>query len=72
MSGSPFPGGTGELLGQDFEGDVTAEADVFGAINDAHTTAAELIEDAVMGERLADHPWEKDSRPEYIWGRKVR
>ena len=40
----------GEFLGQKLQGDKTAEARVFGFIDHAHATAAELLDDPVMGD----------------------
>ena len=45
----------GEVVGQKFESDESVQASVFGLINDAHATTTELIDDAVMGDGLADH-----------------
>ena len=42
----------GERFGEKFEGHGAAEFEVFGAIDDAHATAAELFDDAVMGDGL--------------------
>ena len=44
----------GQAFGKEFQGDGTMKAGVFGLIDDTHATAAELIQDAVMGERLSD------------------
>jgi len=44
-----------ELVGQKFEGDEAAEFGVFRLVDDAHTAAAELLDDAVMRDSLADH-----------------
>ena len=45
----------GHVVGQEFEGDETAEFGVFGLVNDAHAAAAKLFEDAVMRDGSADN-----------------
>jgi len=45
----------GELRRQDLDGDATTEALVLGQIDLAHGTRAELLEDLVWAQRLADH-----------------
>ena len=45
-----------EVVRKEFEGDVAAEADVFGFINHAHSATAEFFQDAVMADGFADHP----------------
>src|SRR5208283_283325 len=45
----------GDGVGQEFERDKTAEFAVLGLVNDAHATAAELFDDLVAGDSLADH-----------------
>ena len=45
----------GEIFGEKFQRDETAELGVFGFVDDAHSAAAEFFEDAVMGDGLADH-----------------
>src|SRR4029077_20349402 len=47
-----------------FEGDEASEFDVFGLVDDAHATAAEFVDDAVVGDGLANHA---GSRPELRW-----
>src|ERR1700745_3292633 len=54
----------GYVGGQEFEGDGASEFDVFGLIDDAHATAAEFVDDAVVGDGLANHA---GSRPELRW-----
>ena len=43
------------FVGQEFEGDEAAEVGVFGLVDDAHAAAAELVDDAVVRDGLADH-----------------
>jgi len=40
-----------EIVGKKFQRDEAAETRVFGFIDDAHTAAAEFLDDAVMGKR---------------------
>ena len=42
----------GEFVGKKLQGDVATELQVFRLIHDAHSPAADLAEDAVMGNRL--------------------
>src|SRR5579863_5219178 len=42
----------GEVIGQEFQGNVTAELEVFGLIHHTHPTTADLAKDAVVGDRL--------------------
>jgi hypothetical protein len=46
---------TGYLVGQELEGDEPVEPGVFGLVNHTHTAAAQLLDDAVMRDGLADH-----------------
>ena len=53
---------TGESLGiaghfvrQKLERDKTVQASIFGFVNHTHATAAELLDDAVVRDGLADH-----------------
>ena len=43
------------IIGEKFEGDETMEAGVLGLVDDAHAAAAELLDDAVVRDGLADH-----------------
>ena len=43
------------FIGQKFERDKTAKLDVFGFVDDAHSAATELLDDAVMRDGLAYH-----------------
>ena len=52
LEGLGFPG---EALGQELERHRAAEPGVLGLVDDAHPAAAELLDHAVVGERLADH-----------------
>src|SRR4029453_6438873 len=42
-------------LGQDLQRDLAAQADVLGLVDDTHPASAELIDDAVVRDGLADH-----------------
>ena len=44
-----------ELLGQELQRDGSVEASVLGLVDDTHPSAAELLEDSVVGDGLADH-----------------
>ena len=44
----------GDILRQKFQRDEALEARVFGLVNDTHASAAELFDDAVVGEGLTD------------------
>ncbi len=45
----------GQLLGQELQRHAAAELQVLGLVDDAHAAAAELRDDAVVGDGLADH-----------------
>ncbi len=45
----------GYIVGQEFQSDEAAEARVLGLVDDAHPAAAELLDDAVVRDGLADH-----------------
>ena len=40
----------GNVVGEEFQGDITAEASVFGLINHAHAAPTEFFEGVVMGD----------------------
>jgi hypothetical protein len=42
------------VVGQKFQCHETMQAGVLGLVNNAHTTAAEFLDNAVMGDGLAD------------------
>src|SRR5262249_50781109 len=44
----------GDVFRQEFQGHKATEAGVFGFVDDAHPAAAELIDNAVVGDDLAD------------------
>ena len=46
-------GVVGNVVGEEFQGDVAAEAGVFGLVDHAHAAAAEFFEDGVMGDGVA-------------------
>src|SRR5580692_9842749 len=43
------------FVGKEFQGDETMEARVFGFVNHAHAAAAKFLDDAIVGNGLADH-----------------
>src|SRR2546426_1885379 len=45
----------GQLFGQEFQGHQTPELGVLDLVDNSHPTAAELLQDAVMRDRLANH-----------------
>jgi hypothetical protein len=45
----------GESFGQELEGHETAELSVLGLIHHTHTTAAELFQDAIVGNGRTNH-----------------
>src|SRR6185436_1153056 len=45
----------GQLGRQELERDLTAEPDVFGAVDDAHAAAADAFENPIMTDSGADH-----------------
>src|SRR5215469_6621802 len=45
----------GDVIGQELEGNEAIELNIFSLIDNTHPTASELLEDAVMGNGLADH-----------------
>ena len=45
----------GQFFGQELERHAAAELGVLGLVHHAHAPAAELLEDAVVGNRLANH-----------------
>ena len=48
------PEGLGDIIGQEFQGDKATESGVLGLVDHAHTAAAELLDDAVVRDGLAD------------------
>ena len=45
----------GNVFGKELERDEAAELDVFGLVDNTHASAAEFVDDAVMGDGLTDH-----------------
>ena len=45
----------GDFIGQEFEGDEALQAGVFRFVDDAHAATAELFDDAVVRDGLANH-----------------
>src|SRR5512136_1985771 len=44
-----------QLFGQELQSDGTAKFGVLGLVDDTHPTAAQLLDDPVVRNRLADH-----------------
>ena len=60
VENGPELGVFGYFVGQEFQGYETEELDVLSLVDDAHTAAAELFDDAIVRDGLADHgvePW---------------
>jgi hypothetical protein len=57
----------GNLVRQELQGDKTVQLYVLGFVDDTHSTAAELLDDAIVRDGLADHV------PHMLWrkGRQV-
>ena len=45
----------GDVVGQKFERDESAERQVFGFVDDSHAAATEFFDDAVVRDSLAEH-----------------
>ena len=45
----------GQIFWQELEGHTSAQAEVFSLVHDSHATAAQLAQNAVMGDGLAQH-----------------
>jgi hypothetical protein len=45
----------GSFIGQEFQGDVAAEVGILSPCTPRPATAAQLLQDAVMGDGLPDH-----------------
>ncbi len=46
---------SGYFFGKELQGDEAPQARVFGLVDNAHAAAAELLDDAIMRNGLADH-----------------
>src|ERR1035438_6695641 len=44
-----------DVFGKEFEGDEPSQVDVFGLVHDTHAATAQLLDDAVVRDGLADH-----------------
>jgi hypothetical protein len=53
----------GQLRWQKLQRDASAEANVFRLINHTHPAAAKLVDDAIVGDGLADHDRPQSWRP---------
>src|ERR1700692_1054453 len=54
------------LRGEEFEGNVTAEVDVLGLVDDPHPPASQLREDTVVRDGLANHFWTAHGRATHV------
>jgi hypothetical protein len=50
------------VIGKKLEGDEAMQPRVFRFIDDTHPTTAELLDDAIVGDGLADHIWAIEDR----------
>ena len=48
----------GYVVGQELESHKTTEFDILGLVHHAHPATAELLDDAVVREGLANHAWQ--------------
>src|SRR2546428_12182154 len=44
-----------QIFRDELQGNVTAPADVFGLVHNSHATRTKFAQDAIVGDRLADH-----------------
>ena len=54
-NGSRACGSAGNFIGQELQGDEAVQTSVLGLVHYAHAAAAELFDDAVVRDGLADH-----------------
>ena len=47
----------GDFVGEEFQGDEAAELYVLGFVDNAHASAAEFLDDAVVRDGLSEHRW---------------
>ncbi len=57
----------GEVVGKELQGDVAAELEILRLVHHTHAPAADLAQDAVMGNRLP-HGWEGVDTGENVTG----
>jgi hypothetical protein len=53
---------TQQIVGNKLQGNVTAQAHIFRLVNNAHATTANLPQNAIVGDSLADHVRRSHSR----------
>jgi len=51
----------GYVVGQELKGDEATEFNILSFVDHSHAATAQLVNDAVMRDGLADHEWRKDS-----------
>jgi hypothetical protein len=49
---------SGNLIGQELEGNETVKPRVFGLVDNTHTAAAQFLHNAVVRDGLTDHSWQ--------------
>src|SRR5258705_11924091 len=57
----------GDIIGKKLQGDEAVKARVLGLVYDAHAASAQLFDDAVVGDGLADHWKRKIRRDAILW-----
>ena len=55
-----------EVGRQELESDETVQADVLGLVDDTHAATAELLDDAIVRDGLADHEYRRNSGWPYV------
>jgi hypothetical protein len=61
----------GEVVGEKFESDKAVETSVLGFVDDSHAPATKFFDDAVVGDRLADHLEHRGLRHRMTWRERV-
>jgi hypothetical protein len=57
----------GDVIGKKLQCDETVKASVLGLVDNAHAASAQLFDDAVVGDGLADHWKRKIRRDAILW-----
>src|SRR5271166_4608418 len=60
----------GNVIGEEFEGNEPAQFEVFGFVDNAHASAAQLFQDPVVGDGLTEHVAGAGCR-RYLMGRRA-
>jgi len=51
----------GKIIGQKLQGDESPKPGVLGLVDDTHPAAAQLLDDVVVRDDLADHGWRRNT-----------